>query len=412
MQKKLIALAIAGLSSAAFAQSNVTISGQMKLHFDSVSAGGCSGVGCTNLNSRTRVSDNNSNIRFSGEESLGGGNAAFFQIESAIGTDNNVGTTGAATAGAGGSTNSTGIGTRNTAVGLKGGWGMALMGKWDAHYNSMASVDGAGLVDGLPLAANSLNIFHTINGLAGVGGRLNNVVAYATPNFSGFSALLAYTTSPLTSAESTAATTGVNGGRKDQGYLINPKYENGPIAISYSYLNAKNTTTTNATLVALAGASTNNIDLKSNRLGAAYTFPMGLKVGLMWDKSKGELNAVGVGALVAAGTYVQRTAWALPIQYRTGPHTINFTYAKARDLQTNLAGGLPNTNAKNTILAYSYALSKRTDVNVTWSAINNAAAGQYDFWHPSSNVSGGTGLAVGQAGADPRMFAVGMRHAF
>ncbi len=406
MQKKLIALAIAGLSSAAFAQSNVTISGQMKVHFDSVSAGGCAGVACANLNSRTRVTDNNSNIRFSGEESLGGGNAAFFQIESAIGTENNTGTAGAAAAG-----NVATIGTRNTAVGLKGGWGMALMGKWDAHYNSMAAIDGAGLVDGLPLAANSLNIFHTINGLAGMGGRLNNVVAYATPNFSGFSALVAYTTAPTSTSESTAATVAAtNGGRKDKGILINPQYKNGPIAVSYSYLNAKNTTQANATVVALGGTATANVDARSNRLGAAYTFPMGLKVGLMWDKSKGTLNASSV--VGNAGLYVERTAWALPIMYTTGAHSLYFTYAKASDLKTNIAGGLPNTNAKQYTLAYSYALSKRTDLNVTWSSVSNDTAGQYDFWHPSSNVSGAGGLAAAQAGADPRMFAVGVRHAF
>ncbi|MBL8491623.1 MAG: porin, partial [Rhodocyclaceae bacterium] len=255
------------------------------------------------------------------------------------------------------------------------------------------------------------------NGWAGLGGRLNNVVAYATPNFSGFSALVAYTTSPLATVESTAVTAAAtNGGRKDKGILINPQYKNGPIAVSYSYLNAKNNSLTaaqvaaNPTLGVLAGTATNNIDVRSNRLGGAYTFPMGLKVGLMWDKSKVSYNASSV--VGNAGLYVERTAWALPITYTTGAHSLYFTYAKASDLKTNIAGGLPNTNAKQYTLAYSYALSKRTDLNVTWSSVSNDTAGQYDFWHPSSNVSGGGGLAAAQAGADPRMFAVGVRHAF
>ena len=88
MQKKIIALAIAGLvSGGAFAQaSTVTISGQMRLAIDNASASGCSAVGCTNLTSRTRVTDQNSNIRFAGVEPLGGGTDAWWQAESAIGT--------------------------------------------------------------------------------------------------------------------------------------------------------------------------------------------------------------------------------------------------------------------------------------------------------------------------------------
>ena len=44
MQKKLIALAIAGLSTTAFAQSNVTISGRFSVGVESSSAGGATTV--------------------------------------------------------------------------------------------------------------------------------------------------------------------------------------------------------------------------------------------------------------------------------------------------------------------------------------------------------------------------------
>ena len=55
MQKKIIALAIAGLSSVAFAQSNVTISGQFRGGIDSGSAGGATAA-CANITSRIRRS--------------------------------------------------------------------------------------------------------------------------------------------------------------------------------------------------------------------------------------------------------------------------------------------------------------------------------------------------------------------
>lgn len=380
MQKKIIALAVAGLvSGGAFAQTNVTISGQMRVGFESVSASGATVAGA-NLVSRTRVVDDNSNIKFAGEEALGGGTSAWFQVESAIGTDNNRGTAGANDA----ATNLTTIGTRNTAVGLKGGWGTFLMGKWDAHYNSMASIEGAGLVDGLALGANSLSMLHRVNGTAGAGGgRLDNVLAYVSPSFSGFSALIAYSTSPTANETTVAGTT-----QKDSGWNLNLKYGNGPIAVSYSHLAVNNA----------ASATT---DTRGDRLGAAYTFPMGFKVGLIWDKSK-------FSDIAAAVTSFDRSAWVLPLSYRTGPHNITFTYAKANKVNTS-AGNVADSGSKMTVLGYEYAMSKRTSVSATYAQINNESAAVYDFWHPSSSVGA---AAVVPAGADPRKVHFGLKHTF
>ena len=378
MQKKIIAIALASLSGVAFAQSNVTISGRMHVSFENVSAGGATVAG-TGLTSRTRVVDDNSNIKFAGEEALGNGNKAWFQIESAIGTDNNNGTTAGNAAG----TRTTNIGSRNTAVGLAGNWGTFLLGKWDAHYNSMVPVEAAGLADALALGSSSLSIFHYVNGNAGAGGgRLDNVAAYVSPNFSGFSGLFAYSTSP-TSNEATTA-----GILKDSGWNLKLQYANGPIAVVWSHLKVEN-----------AGAA--DIDTTGDRIGAAYTFPMGLKVGLIWDKSKFAFNA--------AGTNADRSAWALPISYRTGAHNFTFVYGKANDVKGNSAISATATNAKQTTLGYEYAMSKRTSVGVTYSQINNDAAGVTDFWHPSSSV--GAAAAV-PAGSDPRKFSVGILHSF
>ncbi|MBL8485896.1 MAG: porin [Rhodocyclaceae bacterium] len=414
MQKKLIALAIAGLSSAAFAQSNVTISGQMKVGFADVSAKGATVAGAS-LTSRARVEDNNSNIRFSGEENLGGGMAAFFQVESAIGTSDNIGTTGAQGAGA----TSTGIGTRNTAVGLKGGWGMALMGKWDAYYNSVAGVDGMGLADGHGLATSSLSILHTNGNGNGFGGRLNNVVAYATPNFSGFDALIAYS---ATIGANANEDTRANMAGKEKGWYFNPKYTNGPIHVFFAHLRANNV----GAIPVTPAAGDSGVNVRANRLGAAYTFPMGLKIGLVWDKNKVEvadgnnvLAALGVAATggnVGVHSRRERTAWALPIQYTTGAHKVNFTYAWAGNLKTNALGvnsTLGDSKARMWTLGYEYALSKRTSVAASYLAINNGQNGRYDGWHPSSSVSGSQAVAGALPyGADPRVLQFNVRHAF
>jgi len=435
MQKKIIALAIAGLSTAAFAQSNVTISGQMRVAIDNVRAGGVTAAN-SDYTSRTRITDQNSNIRFAGEESLGGGMTAWFQIESAIGTDNNTGTAGSNIAGVAG--NQTGIGTRNTAVGIKGNFGNFFMGKWDAHYNSMASIEGAGLVDGLALAASSLNLLYTVNGVNTGGGRLNNVIAYVLPNFgNGFSGQVAYTTG----SEQMFA----NLPRKDNGWNLKLGYDNGPIAVSYSYLAVNNSgaaaaqtagaggfvcrnLTTGALSIAAACpagtsavgggvgagaavAASSGSDTRSNRLGAAYSFPMGIKVGLIWDKSKVQSNDSPANAAFATSTTFERSAWALPLSYKTGAHGFSFTYARANNVKGS--GGDDGQSRKATMgmLGYEYAMSKRTSISATYVQINNDTQAAYDFWHGSSNVSNVSAGGVA-AGADPRMLSFGVKHTF
>ena len=382
MQKKLIVLAIAGLSGAAFAQSNVTISGQMDIGFDNISATGCSAAGCANLTSRNRVVDNNSNLRFSGTEKLGNGMEAWFQIESAIGTSDNVGTTGAQTTGV---ATSTGVGTRNTAVGLRGNWGSVLIGKWDIYYSTLAPVDASGLANGLAMGTSSLDILFTNNGANSGGGRFNNVVMYSTPNFNGFSADIAYSTSSANEVTTPAVD-------KESNVFLNPKYSNGPIAVFYAYLKRSD--------VGNAAAGTSP-DAKFNRAGAAYTLPMGLKFGLIWDTNS---------TTTAAGVETKRTAWAFPVSYTMGQHAFNFTYAKANN--SNVGGAdVANTNAKMTMLGYTYSLSKRTSLGLSWTSINNDSAAKYDLWHPSSSatVQSAAGLP---AGADPRQVSLNVKHSF
>ena len=390
MQKKLIALAIAGLSTAAFAQSNVTISGRMAVGAESISGGGATAGAAGNYTSRFRMVDNNSNIRFAGEEALGNGTSAWFQVESAIGTTNNNGTTTGMYA----ATNTTTVGARNTALGLKGAWGTALAGKWDVHYQSMAAIDANGLAGGLAVNTNMINLLNNINGVAIPGsGRDNNLIAYISPNWSGFSFLLGYTTVGQTDVPLVA--------KKDGGWQFKPTYSNGPIDLAYSHLAVNGAGATPPG----AGITGNGSDIRSDRLGGAYTFPMGFKVGLAWDKSKITVNQATAGSV-----FVERTAWALPVSYTTGAHKISFTYAKTNDLNTS-AGTLTDSAGKMAMLGYEYTMSKRTSVGVAYTQINNGTNGSYDFWHPSSNITGTAG-AVLNPGVDPRSFSVNMTHTF
>lgn len=364
MKKKVIALAVASLASGgAFAQTQVTISGAIEAHVEAASAGGATAPG-VNATSRTRVLDNTSWLRFAGTEALGNGMTAYFQVESDLVIDSAAGSA---------------WGNRNSGVGLRSTWGDIMLGHWDMHYTSQlqGGVD-FGSSGALPHAANSMNI--TAQDNAGVyGGRISNVVKYATPNFNGLSGDLIWSADPTAAAENMAVA--AVGGAKNTAWNANVRYANGPLNAFYSYFRNNNV------------GNTDGADQNSDRIGVAYRLPMGLKFGLVYDRSKRE---------TAAATTNDRRAWSIPISYTTGPHGIYFSYAKAGD-----DNDVADTGAKNVVLGYTYSLSKRTQLGAAWSRISNDSAARYDFW-----TRGIRGTGVIAAGADPTSFTLGINHAF
>ncbi|MDP2812005.1 MAG: porin [Rhodocyclaceae bacterium] len=385
MQKKIIALAVAGLvSGGAFAQSNVTISGAMDLGMESVSASGATaGVNAT---SRTRVTNNTSWIRFSGAEDLGGGLKAVFQIEQDVNGDTQ---------------SATGIASRNTYVGLTGGFGTAIIGRHDVHYTSHLGVVDWGSAGAMPHAANTLNIVGQVNGVGVIGGRLDNLVAYISPSFGGLTAQLGWVAAGTGATELTTP----NLPAKETGWNLFLKYSNGPIGAFWSHTNVNHlgaATAGAATAGVVAGvlavvpgaAATSGLDVVADRLGAAYTFPMGVKVGLIYDNTKID---------GAAGLVAKRTAWGLPISYKMGANNFYFSYAKSGDVSNAAATGA-NTGANSYALGYAHDLSKRTQVGVSYSKIRNDSAATLDFWT--------RGVGNVRAGADPTSFYAGIYHSF
>ena len=411
MQKKLIALAVAGVTAgSAYAQSTVTISGQFKESFENVRATGAAAGSAADLTSRNRVTDQNSWIRFAGTEDLGNGLSAWFQVESAIGTSDNVGTTGGAPIA--GAANATGIGTRNTAVGLKGNWGNLFLGKWDFYYHTSYLVD-TGPAGNLPMSLAALDLLHA-NGQGNTfGGRINNVVMYSSPNLNGFAATLGYTTSGTGGSANENTTPGLTA--KESGWTLNPTYVNGPLSAFYAYYRHSHVGATTGTALGASGQR-----LTANRVGASWAFPMGIKVGLIWDKNKIELED-GSASFAALGSAAggggigvqsrrERDAWVIPASWNSGPHTLYATYGQTRNLETS-AGDLPNSRAKMGMLAWDYAFSKRTAVNLSLIQISNEGNARYDFWHPSDAV-GAQATGGLPAGADPRAVLLGVRHTF
>jgi hypothetical protein len=105
----------------------------------------------------------------------------------------------------------------------------------------------------------------------------------------------------------------------------------------------------------------------------------------------------------AAGVSVARTAWALPVSYVMGKHTLLATYARAGDL-----GAAANSGADMWTLGWDYALSRRTNIGLYYSRLANESAAAYQPFAAGLNLTG-SALAAGE---NASTFALGVKHTF
>ena len=164
MQKKLIVLAVAAAtSSAAFAQSNVSIYGTIDMGY--LYRSGKNGA-VTNGQSAHALQSNSaqSSIGFKGTEDLGNGLKALFDIDYFITPDVNVGLSKAG----------------HTYVGLTGGFGTAVGGYLDGlRYGIYGKYS--------PFGNYSVGNFTSMTTQYD---RAANALAYISPNFAGFTVIV------------------------------------------------------------------------------------------------------------------------------------------------------------------------------------------------------------------------------
>lgn len=232
MQKKIIALAIAGLAStAAFAQTNVTIYGIADASLSATTTLGddkaALGQTTYRVNSGTLST---SRIGFKGVEDLGNGLKALFTLEYglALDTSSPIGTSSTSSAVA-----------RQQFVGLTGGFGTVIAG----HLQTTGlDFTVAGTALGGSTALGATNVLETANvGViasnnarnlvsAQLGGRHSNAVAYVSPSFGGLT--VAYNHARVTESANTTEVSDTHGD------LLSASYANGPITAGAIYTRA------------------------------------------------------------------------------------------------------------------------------------------------------------------------------
>jgi predicted porin len=389
MQKKLIALAIAGLATApAFAQSNVTIYGVADTTFENVKASGATTANTddsTRLN-RNRVSANSSLLGFKGAEDLGNGLKAIFQFEGGVSSD----------------TGLSSFSARDTFVGLTGGFGTVVLGNITHPIRAMGTkVDFNPGATGIGFVGSMYGEFLGIK--TGTDSRASNAIAYVSPSFSGLTGTVAYV-----AGETRTASTATTAERKPQQWQIAGQYENGPIYAGIGYHEARDPLSS-----AIFSTGTPESKLKVFRAAGKYTFGFGLSLAGLWDRQK-----LTEDPITGSSTDARRDAWMLGAGYATGPHNVYLEYAQANKLKGGVcgtAGVCDNTKSKQWTVGYDYSLSKRTMIKTYYSAIRNDSRANYDYYiNPvaSSTTTAGLSSSGLAAGADPRGFGVGIRHVF
>ena len=341
--KKIIAAAVAAaiIAPASAIAAGPTLYG--KLH---MGLGYISNDAATNEYKSMNLASNSSRIGVKGSEDLGNGMTAGYLIEWSVGMDG------------GGD-----LGQRNRAITLSGGFGTALLGRWDTPMKSLGrKVDLFGERYGdtrqLTRSASLMD------------NRQNNVVAYVTPNMSGFNATLAYV------LDVTSAT----GDDTDQdAFSMNAIYSNGPIMVGAGYTNV------------MADAIVNN----ESDWRLAGSFKMGAA------KIVASYTDVSDGTGAKGNDYA---VWQLGGAFDFGSNTVKLQYS---DKGEGVDGS--NDGADVLALGLEHKMSKRTMVYVDYGILDNDSGSNIAFM---SGIGNGSGTPAGGAGTSPDGFGLGIIHKF
>lgn len=368
MQKKLIALAIAGLaSSAAFAQTNVTIYGIVDAGVAYSFDGGNSNNG--GRDSQFDVISNGlsgSRLGFKGVEDLGNGLKALFTLEYSVTMDTNAALDNA----------------RQQFVGLTGGFGTAVIGRLQTTGYDFSCAAG-------PLAGSALNAMEKVNVNATIRcgglGRANNAIAYISPSFGGV-------TFAINHARVTEAAGNPGQGNPDAyATLLSASYKNGGLdaGVVYSKYNGSHIPQATTALDGLVyGNNVGFVDAAEYGVRASYDFGVA--------KVFGSWQGLEVTSGVNDPADKLNQSWQAAVAVPVGKHTFIAQYAGNQVKATTDAD-----NAAAYTLAYTYSLSKRTTAYAGYTFVENE--------NGSARAAGFNGV---NAGASSQVVAAGLRHSF
>jgi predicted porin len=370
MNKKLVAVAVAGLLAAPLAAqaqtANVTLYGRLNLTMEAVSGRAVDPnlpVNAAPVNRTVyRVSSNSSRLGVRGSEALGGGLSAIFQLESSISADSGGGT----------------LAGRETFVGLQGSWGTAKIGNFLAPYDDIHPIFG-----NVPTLTTSILSTAALwaqgsqtkdNG--GFDARLGNSIRYDSPRIGGFVGSVQI--AQMDTSNSSLAQ------QQRHAYVLSTGgfYSNGPFQAGIAY--ESNTKVRGVNLNDWAASIAANWNFGIVKIGGVYE-------RLDYDTPTGSLK---------------RDFWGVSATAPIGPGELYAFYGNAGDGKGGAANGTTvgqltkggGTGASQWEISYTYALSKRTLAYTGFVQTLNDTNAAYNFnINPYAVVrdANASGLVVG-----------------
>jgi predicted porin len=407
MQKKFLTLAVASALAApglALAQSSVEVYGDIHMAFGHWNYGQtAAGIGSM---TKWDVANGASNFGLRGRESVGGGLTAWFQVEqnAPLERSNNQAIKPA---------------SRNSAIGLQGGFGNVFMGQWTTPWADLDGLWNVGTVGfwgpvtsligrrettgtapnancnnalgapggGMGVGDFATSICDAIEGGGGVGHafwrRISQAVFYQSPVFSGVQGKLAIQTNEgKAAALATAAAVAANASMWSAS--LQWAGMGGRARIGLAIDRHKDFTT--------AGATDSGYALKGG-----YDFGV-LNVGAAFER---------MTYRSAAGD-VRARQWGVAADFPIGTGSVKGSYSSASDLQGG--AGFADSGAKQWNLGYEHRFSKRTNIGVGYAKIDNDSTAAFT-WTGAPPIQSG-GINTPQAGGDVATIFLSMRHRF
>ncbi len=322
MKKNLIALAVtaAMVVPAAASAADVEVYGKARVSF-AMTGNGTETAGQSD--SEMTITSQESYVGFKGSEDLGNGLTAVYQVESIVDLDD-------AKEGGGG------FATRNSFVGLAGGFGTVLIGRHDTPYK---------------IATAKMDVFEYTNAdYTGAGvnkthdARLDNVLAYISPAMGGFTFAGAYVTDASVGGNNDDLDGGGNDPEDHQTAIsLTGMMDMGAVSGSLSYQSVDNV------------SGTDSYD--AMKLGVSYAISDAASVNFIFETT--ELGDADQDNIYLSGAF----------------GISDTTTLKAAFGQRGEVGGVDDTDGTYFAIGASTKMSKTTELYAQYTAVDNGDAG-------------------------------------
>jgi len=344
MNKKLIALAVAGVCVAptvmAQTANPVTLYGRVYITVEAVEADGGTAAQDAATGNRVRMQDQASLLGVRGKEDLGGGLKAVWQLETAFNTESSSGS----------------FANRNSGIGLEGGWGTVMAGRWDTPMKVVITATD-------PWGDLTIN---DVNGVTMDQGnfsrRQSNMIQYWSPNWGGFALRAGYVPNEGKNATRNPSLTSISG-----------TFTKGPLYLAAVWEEHKD-------FIGADGAAGAAGKEEGFAIAGRYSFGKARLMG-SWGKYE-KTNQQD------DESYHVGFDWNF-----AGKHVVLGTYSSAEQ---------GNADCDAFALGYRYDFSRRTFFIASYTEVDNTNGMNCNF---------GTGT-FGSTGQDLKGFSLGLRHVF